>query len=109
MNRTLTTFICASIIIAPQAASAEGLFDKINRMVSEVESSVNRTEKTVKRAEDTAARLNNEEPQAGNNDATAGANEATKSKEALMDAKPTENTQPSHEERLMGRRTQRQR
>ena len=65
MNKMFLAVACTIAISTPQTASAEGLFDKIDRMVSDVESSVSRTEQTINRAESTASRLNNKVPQAG--------------------------------------------
>lgn len=65
MNRSFLIVSCALALTTPQTVNAQGLFDKIDRIVSDVESSINRTERTIDRAEGTASRLNDKIPQAG--------------------------------------------
>ncbi|MEZ5813874.1 MAG: hypothetical protein R3E13_04025 [Alphaproteobacteria bacterium] len=71
MNRSFLIVSCALALTTPQTVNAQGLFDKIDRIVSDVESSINRTERTIDRAEGTASRLNDKIPQAGAEEAPA--------------------------------------
>lgn len=49
----------------PQTANAQSFLDKIDKMVSDVESTVSKTENTINRATGTAERLNNVVPETG--------------------------------------------
>ena len=66
MKHSFVALLCA-IIAAPSTAHAQSIFDKIDKMVTDVESTISRTENTINRTENTANRLNRTAPQAGGN------------------------------------------
>ena len=107
MKKTALAFIGAAIISIPQTASAEGLFDKIDRMVSDVESSISRTEQTINRAEGTASRLNNKAPQAGEETPAANPEITAEEQKILERARQIENDRTLEEANAIRRRSAR--